>query len=188
MLWTSIFPFSFAFPLVLPHLLLFLATGICVFPQFVWAWSRILQFWKRFNSPSPLFSSPCATQFSLVHPSVSFFILPVLFFLFSFSSPSLLFPSVLSFSFSPCSFFPCFYFQFCMLCNFISVVWDFFGFSQYSQFASIILCLSASSLISFPLFLLSLDFFLPLLSLSPPLCHGLSLVFMARECHSVASR
>jgi len=30
-LWTSIFPFSFAFPLVLPRLLLFLATGICVF-------------------------------------------------------------------------------------------------------------------------------------------------------------
>jgi len=58
---------------------------LCFFfsSQFIWAWSWILQFWKRFNSAS-----------------LFFFILPVLFLfsflLFSFSSPSLLFPSILS--------------------------------------------------------------------------------------------
>jgi len=95
MFWTYIFPFSFAFPLVpLVHLLLlfFLATGIRVFFQFLWAWSWILRFWKRFNSPSPLQlqkkmtvwkgCSNTASSPWFLYSLLPFFTLPPRFFLF----------------------------------------------------------------------------------------------------------
>jgi len=140
-LWTSIFPFSFAFPLVLPLLLLFLAPGIYVFFFFPVHLGLILDtaVLKEIQQCLALF----------FYSSCSLF---VLFFVVLLQLPFSTLPLyTLSFSFAPCSFFPWF-FQFCVLCNFVFVIWDFFSFSQYSPFASIILCLSASSLISFDFF------------------------------------
>ena len=157
MLWTSIFPFSFAFPLVLPLLLLSLAPGIYVFFFFPVHLGLILDT-AVLKEIQQCLSSVFISLYYPILTRVSLCFL-FLFFLFSFcslfccspSAPLLYSSPLYSFSFAPCSFFPWF-FQFCVLCNFVFVIWDFFGFSQYSPFASIILCLSASSLISFDFF------------------------------------
>jgi len=86
-LWIALFPFSLAFPLVnsfysfaFPsYWYFFFLHGSSEFA------SGMLEFWRRFYSPSPLFPSPCCPV--LPHVSLSFFILPVLS-LFLSGSPS----------------------------------------------------------------------------------------------------
>ncbi|KAJ6980934.1 hypothetical protein NC653_024340 [Populus alba x Populus x berolinensis] len=87
MFWLYIFPVLFAFPLVLPLCLFFLATGIRVF----------------FSNSSELDHGSCGFERGSTVP-LPCFLLPVL--------PSAL-PSV-SFLYSPCSFFFFFFFLVCL--------------------------------------------------------------------------
>jgi len=139
------------------RLYLLLPPGIllCVF-SFLFLFVCFSLNWFIFYFPLPLYF--LLLDFLLFCASV---------LLFRVSVPRLpLFIPVLSFLFFPCSFFPWF-FQFCVLCNFISVVWDFWFLSVLS------VCLySPVSVCAFTSLLL---LFLPLFF------HGLSLAFIRPE-------
>ena len=120
MFWLYIFPVLFAFPLVLPLCLFFLATGIRVFFSNSSELDHVSCGFERGSTvPLPCFLLPVLPS---AHPSVSFLYSPCSFFSGVSASSSSPFPCVLSslpfcpvlsspFLFSPLSFLfsACFY-------------------------------------------------------------------------------